>query len=355
MAKMGTRSSPGTNPKKDNILRSQNILMNLSSEIYKFSNPEIENLASCFPPETVFRPFDPSAHSDAISMVWFFFPALPFNLGYSYPFPDLTQRFFSLTGINYSQAMPMLWRVLVTIEENRKTEDLKFGLSEISYLYSLVTHGSNRLLFKAKRYQPLPFLKTTQNDSTWKNQFFFLRKDSIPNMDYLPKKWILKVTNFACLANLPGTEERVEAFLALDPSVRTFKLIIKDSEEDTSTSFHMSSTQKSTNMSVTKFDLDDINSMLSPCSIKKELSKGPSLLEPRAMTTKAKAGSKMKKLAEPEGDAFDVESFTRVKAHYEKSLAQMEENLAEMEENLAGLRSIATARTKPSPNYRRTR
>ncbi|KAJ0485481.1 hypothetical protein HanLR1_Chr14g0531191 [Helianthus annuus] len=166
--------------------------MNPSSEFCKFTDSEIESLVPCFPPENVFRPFNPSVHSDAISLVWVCFPALHFLLGYSYPFPELTRRFFTLTGISYSQAMPMLWRALYTIEEILKTEDLEFNLSELSYLYSLVTHGSSRFLFKAKPHQHLPILKTTQNDSTWKNQFFFVRRDSIPHGDYLPKKWILK-------------------------------------------------------------------------------------------------------------------------------------------------------------------
>ncbi|KAJ0780810.1 hypothetical protein HanPI659440_Chr06g0242011 [Helianthus annuus] len=165
--------------------------MNPSSKICKFTDPEIENLAWCFPSETVFRPFDQSAHSDAISPVWFCFPALHLIQGYSYPFPHLTQRFFTLTGISYSQAMPMLCRTLFTIEEILKTEDLEFGLLELPYLYSLVTHYSSRFLFKAKPHQPLSILKTTQNDFTGKNRFFFVRKDSIPNGDCLPKKWIL--------------------------------------------------------------------------------------------------------------------------------------------------------------------
>ncbi|MFS7930835.1 hypothetical protein Hanom_Chr04g00348891 [Helianthus anomalus] len=54
--------------------------MNPSSDICNFTDPEIENLAPCFPPETVFRPFDPSAHSDSVLAVRFCFPALPFIL-----------------------------------------------------------------------------------------------------------------------------------------------------------------------------------------------------------------------------------------------------------------------------------
>ncbi|KAJ0819360.1 hypothetical protein HanPSC8_Chr16g0695171 [Helianthus annuus] len=135
--------------------------LNPSSEICKFIDPEIESLTLCFPPKTVFQSFDPSVRSDAISPALVCFPALPFLIGYSYPFPDLTRRFFTLTRISYSQAMPMLWRALYTIGEILKTEDLEFNLSELLYLYSLVTHGSSRFLFKANPYLPLPILKTT--------------------------------------------------------------------------------------------------------------------------------------------------------------------------------------------------
>ncbi|KAJ0520644.1 hypothetical protein HanIR_Chr10g0461651 [Helianthus annuus] len=47
--------------------------------------------------------------------------------------------------------------------------------------------------------------------------------------------------------------------------------------------------------------------MLSPRSVKKELSKGQSFPEPKAFTTRAKASSKSKKPVESEDDAFDVE------------------------------------------------
>ncbi|KAF5755378.1 hypothetical protein HanRHA438_Chr17g0812061 [Helianthus annuus] len=194
--------------------------------------------------------------------------------------------------------MPMLWRALYTIVEIIKAEELDFNLSEFSYLYSLVTHDSSRYLFKAKPRQPLPILKTTQHDSTWKNQFFFVRRDSIPHGNSLPKKWIVMCA------------------------------------------------QRFAHKSASKFGLDDINSMLYPCSIQKELAKGQSIPEPKTMTTRAKVGSKRKKSMESEDDAFEVErqfhefvieKFAHVKAHHEKSLS-------EMEENLVSLRSIVAAK-----------
>ncbi|MFS7934730.1 hypothetical protein Hanom_Chr05g00395151 [Helianthus anomalus] len=86
--------------------------------------------------------------------------------------------------------MPMGWRVLYTLENIVKHEGIDIGLSELSQLYTLVSHGSHRFLLKHTPGQAHPILKTTKNDSNWRNQFFFVRKDSIPNGNHLPKKWI---------------------------------------------------------------------------------------------------------------------------------------------------------------------
>ncbi|KAF5790392.1 hypothetical protein HanRHA438_Chr09g0394271 [Helianthus annuus] len=192
MAKMATRSLPGKSLDMDSVPQSQNLLMNPSSELCKFTDPEIEGLFTCFPPETIFRPFDSSMKSDVVSPTWVCFTSLPFLLGYNYLFTDLTQRFFTLTGISNSQAMLMLWRVLHTIEQIISNKGIDFNLFELSYLYSHVTHGSHRFLFKAKPHQPLPILKTTQmiphgriNSSLCEGILFL--KGIV-----CPKKWILK-------------------------------------------------------------------------------------------------------------------------------------------------------------------
>ncbi|MFS7917849.1 hypothetical protein Hanom_Chr03g00193991 [Helianthus anomalus] len=43
--------------------------------------------------------------------------------------------------------MPMLWRVLYTVEQIIINEGLDFNLFELSHLYSLVSHGSHRFVF----------------------------------------------------------------------------------------------------------------------------------------------------------------------------------------------------------------
>ncbi|MFS7953825.1 hypothetical protein Hanom_Chr07g00623131 [Helianthus anomalus] len=180
MTKIVTRSSPNKGSDLDSPPKSQNLLKNPSLELCRFTDPEVDQFYTCFPPNTIFRAFDYSTKGDCVSSTWVCFPTAPFQTGYSYPFPEFTQCVFTLTGLSYSQAMLMLWRVLCTFERLIRYEGLSFGLSELESLYNLVSHGSHRFLFKAKPHNPLPLLNTSKNDTNWRNQFFFVRRDTIP-------------------------------------------------------------------------------------------------------------------------------------------------------------------------------
>ncbi|KAF5756065.1 hypothetical protein HanXRQr2_Chr17g0810211 [Helianthus annuus] len=187
---MNLRSSHAKDPKKESPLKSQGVTKNPSLELCRFTDPEIDRIRHCFPEGTIFRPFDSSMKSDCVSDAWITFPATPFLIGFNYPFPVLTQAFFTLTDMCYIQAMPMMWRVFYTLENIIEQEGVEIGLSKLSQLYNLVSHGSHHFLFKHKPGKANPILKTTKNDSKWRNQFFFVKRNSIPNGNGLPKKWI---------------------------------------------------------------------------------------------------------------------------------------------------------------------
>ncbi|KAF5818085.1 hypothetical protein HanXRQr2_Chr02g0060701 [Helianthus annuus] len=155
MAKMTTRSSPAKNPEHNSPPKSQGLTKNLSMELCRFTDPEIDHLRHRFPDGTIFRPFDSSMKSDYQSEVWVTFHAAPFQIGFIYPFPAFTQSFFTLTGMCYIQVMPMLWRVLYTLEHIIENEGIDIGLSELSHMYNLVSHESHRFLFKYKPQNPI--------------------------------------------------------------------------------------------------------------------------------------------------------------------------------------------------------
>ncbi|MFS7947865.1 hypothetical protein Hanom_Chr06g00553201 [Helianthus anomalus] len=52
--------------------------------------------------------------------------------------------------------MPMVWRILYTLEHIIEREGIEIGLSKLSRLYNLVSHGSHRFLFKHKPQKPHP-------------------------------------------------------------------------------------------------------------------------------------------------------------------------------------------------------
>ncbi|MFS7912581.1 hypothetical protein Hanom_Chr02g00131641 [Helianthus anomalus] len=273
-------------------MKSQGITKNPSLELYHFTDPEIDRIRHCFLAGTVFRSFDSSMKSDCVSDAWITFPATPFVIGFNYPFPALTQAFFTLTGMCYIQAMPMMWRVLYTLENNIEQEGVEIGVSELSQLYNLVSHGSHRFLFKHKPGQAHPILKTTKNDSNWRNQFFFVRSDSIPDGNDLPKKWITQET--------PTTKERIVAFWKLDPAVRTFQAKTKDSQEISSGSYTILGAAKSSK-SASRFSVSNLNEFASSRSVKKELAASPSILNPKGMSTRGKRAKKRKNAEPTEG------------------------------------------------------
>ncbi|MFS8006572.1 hypothetical protein Hanom_Chr14g01250781 [Helianthus anomalus] len=110
----------------------------------------------------------------------------------------------------------------------------------------------------------------------------------------------------------------------------------------------MSSAPRSASKSTSKFNLDDIESIISPRSIKRELARCQSQSEPKVVSTRAKIGSEREKPSDPEEDSFQIkrqfhdfvtERFVRLKALQDKSLEDAEEKLAD-------LRSIVAAKDK---------
>ncbi|KAJ0618296.1 hypothetical protein HanLR1_Chr02g0049321 [Helianthus annuus] len=183
------RNSPAKDLQKESPFKSQEIITNSAKERCIFTDPQIDRIRCCFPANTVFKAYDPSALSDHTSDSWVAFPVTPFAIGYKYPFPAFTQAFFSLTGISYIQAMPMIWRVLYTLERIIEQEGIDLGMAELGELYDLTTSGSHRYLFKRRPGEEHPIFKATKNDTNWKRRFFFVRRDTIPDGKDLPKKW----------------------------------------------------------------------------------------------------------------------------------------------------------------------
>ncbi|KAF5774545.1 hypothetical protein HanXRQr2_Chr13g0601791 [Helianthus annuus] len=286
------RNSPHKDSKKDSPLKSQGIIKDSPTERCCFTDVHIDKIRHCFPANAVFKSFTTTALSDSVSNTWVAFPATPFTIGYSYPFPSFTQSFFSLTGISYIQAMPMIWRVLYTFERIIEQEGIDLGMAELAEFYDLTTFGSHRYLLKRKAGEDHPVFKVTKNDTNWKRRFFFVRRDSIPDGKDLPKEWAThgrvedprRITITISVAHLkltPAARERVLAFKKLDPEVRSFQVTVQDSQEVSSASATMSSAGKSAKSvkSASKFGISDLANVKS--SRKKAPAASPSVSAPK--------------------------------------------------------------------------
>ncbi|MFS8021128.1 hypothetical protein Hanom_Chr16g01423801 [Helianthus anomalus] len=211
-------------------------------ELCRFTDPDIDRLRSCFPARTIFRPFDSSTKSDSISDVWITFLATPFLIGFTYPFSALPEGFFTLTGLCYIQAMPMVWRILHTLDHIIEQEGIDIGMSELSQLYNLVTISLSHIQISS------------------------------------------------------AIEERIKDFWKLDPAIRTFPPKSQDSVEVSPTSYTMSSTGKSSK-SASRFSVSDLDAFAASKSIKKHLAANPSVPNPKTMSIRGK-GAKKRKVVE---------------------------------------------------------
>ncbi|KAJ0681769.1 hypothetical protein HanPI659440_Chr16g0639811 [Helianthus annuus] len=308
------RNSPHKDPKKNSPLKGQGIIKDSPHERCCFTDVHIDRIRHCFPANAIFKSFTPTALSDFVSDTWVAFPVTPFTIGYTYPFPAFTQSFFSLTGISYIQAMPMIWRVLYTLERIIEQEGIDLGMAELPEMYDLTTFGSCRYLFKQKAGEDHPVLKVTKNDTNWKRRFFFVRRDTIPNGKDLPKEWAThgRIED-------PGRitiRLRVLAFKKLDPETRSFQVAIQDSQEVSSASATMSSAGKSVK-SASKFGIDDL------ANVKSTRKKTPAA-SPSASAPKAPIRGKGKKRKASE----DLQGFPLLRQQF---LDYVNEKLAEIE------------------------
>ena len=174
-------------------LVSQNFIREPEKEICSFNNADIAALkdSGAFPIGTVIRPFDREVRSDASSDEWVCFFAYPFSLGLRYPFPPFISRFFELTGLSYAQTMPMVWRVLMVLDQIKSRHCPDLCIEDLPIAYRLRSHGNSRFLLFSTSKNPL-ILKATKNEDQWQRKFFFVKRDSIDGGLDLPVSWLTK-------------------------------------------------------------------------------------------------------------------------------------------------------------------
>lgn len=140
-----------------------------------------------FSPDTLFKPYDPLIQPNFISSSWVCFPEYPFSLGLKFPFSGVISEFFKVTKLPYIQVTPIIWRIMYSVEHLNQTHDRDMDLAKLSHVYDLSTFDNSRFLFKFKFNKSPLVLKTKHSDGAWKERYFFVRRDSIPNEDLLPK------------------------------------------------------------------------------------------------------------------------------------------------------------------------
>ncbi|MFS7968364.1 hypothetical protein Hanom_Chr09g00796561 [Helianthus anomalus] len=91
-------------------------------------------------------------------------------------------QFFRFTGLSFAQTIPMVWRVLIVLNQIKTFHFPDLCIEDISIAYRLCSHGNSRFLLFSTSNNPL-ILKVTKNEDEWKRKFFFVRRDSIAEGD----------------------------------------------------------------------------------------------------------------------------------------------------------------------------
>ncbi|KAM0070940.1 hypothetical protein Hdeb2414_s0001g00019121 [Helianthus debilis subsp. tardiflorus] len=324
----------------------QNLLKEPEKEVCSFDNADIAALqaSGAFPVGTIIRPFYIEVRSDFSSNEWVCFLAYPFSIGLRYPFPAFISRFFELTGLSYAQTIPMVWRVLVTLDQIRSRFIPNLCIEDLPIAYRLRSHGNSRFLLFSTSKNPL-VLKATKNKERWQRKFFFVKRDSITG------------ENFKDLA--PPTAEsdsRIKSIYQLLESERTFSLSYTSSSQRSSS--EMSAPVKAPEV----FDLDELDSYSAPIPVKKEPSpKAPTSSRPsssKAVTTpkpppatgtRALSARKRKETDSPAtSEAFPYENygFNEASGFMTSFLNQGLERLMFLYEEACGLNKILEAKLK---------
>ncbi|KAJ0743085.1 hypothetical protein HanPI659440_Chr10g0371661 [Helianthus annuus] len=145
--------------------------------------------SGAFPDKAIIRSFDRTVRSDVSSGEWICFLAYPFSLSLRYPFPEFMMEFCHKTGLSFSQTMPMVWRVLIVLNQIKALHVPDLCIKDIPIAYHLQSHGSSRFLLFSTSSNPL-VLKATKNEDGWQRKFFFVRRDSNAEGNSLPIKWL---------------------------------------------------------------------------------------------------------------------------------------------------------------------
>ncbi|MFS7919004.1 hypothetical protein Hanom_Chr03g00207841 [Helianthus anomalus] len=172
-------------------MANQHLLKEPEKEVCSFDNAEIAALkaSGAFPTGAIIRAFDQNIRSDASSDEWVCFLAYPFSIGLRYLFPDFISRFFDLNGLSFAQTMPMVWRVLMMLDQIKSCHIPNLCIEDLLIAYCLRSHGNSRFLLFSTSKNPF-ILKATKNEDGWKRKFFFVKRDSIDKVVDLPVKWL---------------------------------------------------------------------------------------------------------------------------------------------------------------------
>ena len=134
---------------------------------------------------------DESIGADWHKEGWICFYYYPFELGVRFPFSELVKNTLTDLHVSPGQLMPSAWRVLACLDAVESKHGLGINVEVLKRNYFIKKFNGCRFgLSSRKKDDPLIFNLDIVNDRGWKNDFFFVAKDTLPgSTDFLLDRW----------------------------------------------------------------------------------------------------------------------------------------------------------------------
>ncbi|MFS7961490.1 hypothetical protein Hanom_Chr08g00715661 [Helianthus anomalus] len=220
--------------------------------------------SGAFLDKTIIRPFDRSIRSDVSSNEWICFLVYPFSFGLRYLFPEFIMEFFRTTGLFFDQTMPMVWRVLLTLNQIKTFHVPNLCIEDLPIAYRLRSHDNCRFLLFSTSNNPL-ILKASRKEDGWQCKFLFVKLDSIDEGNSLPVKWLTSANFKELVPPTEKSQERIKKIYQFPDSDRSFSSHLPSSSQ-------YSSSEMSIKIPET-FKLEELGSYLGPTQVKMEPNK----------------------------------------------------------------------------------
>ncbi|XP_074278577.1 uncharacterized protein LOC141602170 [Silene latifolia] len=159
-----------------------------------------------------------------VSPGWFCIFEWAFKAGCKLPFTPLMIDTIRAMEVSPFQIMPMVWKLVHSIENLCAKHNLVITINDIKAVYHMKNHVDGRFNLRIKsKMSPLITNLDSGDDKNWAKTFLFVRTETLGSgFDYLRYPPLESAPDWSCDPLDEEAVSRIEAFLAIPEEERTW-------------------------------------------------------------------------------------------------------------------------------------